>query len=412
MIQTLRKKFIIINMSLVFLVLVIVFSVICVSTYQRLQEESHAAMERALDEEESDKLEPQLEITGISEKPVRESGSTVPAFSVDVDTKGTIISSVKGNVSISETILAEAVAEVLDLGKSEGILHDLDLRFLLQDTSDGAKIAFADRSGEISSMQSLLLISLLVGVGGLIAFFFISLFLSNWVLRPLEKAWEQQRQFVADASHELKTPLTVILANIGILEAHRKDSIERQMKWVDNTKEEALQMKEMVNDLLFLAKSDAARVPRIAARLNFSDLIWSCILPFEPVAFEAGVTIQTKIDPDLMVIGDESQLKQLMAILLDNACKYAGKGGSVTVTLKRDQELINLLVHNTGATIPAEDLPHVFERFYRVDKSRVRQRGGYGLGLAIAKSIVDSHHGKITVASSEDNGTGFWVQFS
>lgn len=162
---------------------------------------------------------------------------------------------------------------------------------------------------------------------------------------------------------------------------------------------------------MFLAKSDAAGSP-VYSELNFSDTVWSCLLPFEPVAFEQGVTINADIEPDIALTGNESQLKQLVAILLDNACKYAGDKGIVSVTLVREQKKVCLTVNNTGTPIPAIDLPHIFERFYRTDKSRAREQGGYGLGLAIAKSIVENHHAKITAESTKDQGTTFTVHFS
>jgi len=408
MITRLRRKFILINMTLVSLVLLIVFAALFMSNYQRLQAESRAALHRAI-EQRMDLPPPKPEIGRIP--PGRKPSPFTPVFSVVLDKNNDIIYTTQENVSIADDVLAAAVEQALDAQSPEGILPDLDLRFLRINMTDETKIAFADRRNEIHAMQSLFLLSLVAGAGGLIAFFFISLFLSGWALRPVEKAWEQQRQFAADASHELKMPLTVILANIDILLAHRQDTIARQLKWVENTRVEAVRMKKLVDELLFLAKSDATRVSQVHAELNFSHTVWSCLLPFEPVAFEQGVAINSNIEPDITLKGNESQLKQLVAILLDNACKYAGEKGSVTVTLVREQRKVALKINNTGAPIPAQELQHIFERFYRADKSRAREQGGYGLGLAIAKSIADSYQAKITVESTEARGTTFTVRF-
>lgn len=409
MIKKLQRKFILINMALVILVLLIVFATIFMSNYQRLQSESHEALYRAM-EQRMDTPPPKREIGRLS--PGQKPFPITPVFTVVLDEKNNIVHTTQQNVSVSDDVLVKAVEKALASEYPEGILKDLNLRFLRRDIPDGTKIAFADRSNEINYMQSLFLISLVVGAGALIAFFFISLYLARWALRPAEKAWDQQRQFVADASHELKMPLTVILANIGILLAHRQDTIARQFKWVENTRVEAIRMKKLVDDLLFLAKSDASSVPLVHSEFNFSDTIWSCLLPFEPVAFEQGVTINADIEPDITVTGNGSQLKQLITILLDNACKYAGEKGIITVKLVREQKKVCLKVNNTGTPIPAIDLPHVFERFYRADKSRAREQGGYGLGLAIAKRIVENHHAKITAESTEDQGTTFTVKFS
>ncbi|WP_363315573.1 sensor histidine kinase [uncultured Flavonifractor sp.] len=239
--------------------------------------------------------------------------------------------------------------------------------------------------------------------------FFVGLFLSSLALRPAERAWKQQRQFVADASHELKTPLTVILANTGIVLAHPEDTVAAQSKWLEYTQEEARQMKGLVEDLLFLAKSDATGQPFHPAEADLSELVQGCLLPFEPVAFEAGVALEARVEPALTLTGDEGQLRRLVRILLDNAIKYAGPQGTVTLELARQQDKLRLSVRNTGAPIPPEHLPHLFERFYRADAARDRSQGGYGLGLAIAKAIVEHHRGTITVSSRAETGTVFTV---
>ncbi len=409
MIKKLRSKFILINMALISLVLLLLFATIFMSNYQRLQSESHDALQRAM-EHRIDMPPPKPEMGRLpsGQKPL----PFTPVFTVVLDNNNNILYTAQQNVSISDDDLKKAVEQALASEYPEGILKELNLRFLRRDIGEGIKIAFADRSNEIQSMQSLFLISLVVSAGSLVAFFFISLFLSGWALRPAEKAWEQQRQFVADASHELKMPLTVILANSSILMDHRQDTILQQVKWVENTQAEAIRMKKLVEDLLFLAKSDADRAPLVHSELNFSDTVWSCLLPIEPIAFERGVTINSNIEPDINLTGNKGQLKQLVANLLDNACKYAGNKGIVTVTLARDQKKVYLKINNTGTPIPAADLPYIFERFYRSDKSRARDLGGYGLGLAIAKSIVDNHHAKIIAESTVEQGTTFTVCFA
>ena len=405
MIRKLRKKFIIINMTLVSLVLVCVFLTISFSTYQQLRKQSVDSMQRVLSQNpDSDPFKP--EIGGF--RPQQQFSFT-PVFSVILNSGGSITDSYTQNVSVSDDVLQQAAQKAFSSGRSEGILLEFNLRYLRQDSADGIRIAFADMTGETDSMQSLIIRLLLIGAGGLAAFFLISLFLSGWALRPVEKAWRQQRQFTADASHELKTPLTVILANTGILLSHKNETIGGQEKWVENTRVEATRMKKLVDDLLFLAKSDDARLPAVYRPLDFSDTVLSGILPFEAVAYEQKITIQNTIEKNITVSGDSEQLKQLIFILMDNACKYTPDGGEVTVTLSREQDKARLAVTNTGGFIEPEDLAHIFERFYRSDKSRARMQGGYGLGLAIAKSIIDKHRGSISAVSSEHSGTTFTV---
>lgn len=414
MIRRLRWRFILINLLLVGLVLTIVLGLLLAADAQRLENQSGAALYMVLSRQDGESV-PRFEI-GAPPLEQKENGdnrnaSMVPVFSVTV--KDGQITEIRDDelVDVSEDTALQAAQEALATGQDRGVLSDLGLRFLLERSPDGTvRIAFADQTWERSSMRTLLFSCLLIWLLAMAAFFCVGLFLSSLALRPVEKAWKQQRQFVADASHELKTPLTVILANTGIVLAHPNDPVSTQSKWLSYTQEEARQMKGLVEDLLFLAKSDSARLTAHPTQVDLSQVVQGCLLPFEPVAFEAGVALDAQIDPGLILTGDEAQLRRLVRILLDNAVKYAGPpDAAVTVTLTRQQDKLRLTVHNTGAPIPPEHLPHLFERFYRADAARNRTQGGYGLGLAIARSITETHRGKISVASSAGAGTTFTV---
>lgn len=408
MIKRLRVKFIAINMALVGLVLIIVFAAICISSYQQQKADSYRAMlmvlERDLD------IPIQKFIIG-HPRPATESGHFFfPVVGVGVDLQGQILEMDEGQVDVDEQTVRMVIEEALENGALEGIVRSLNLRYMIRPTEYGYRIAFADRSMEQASLRNLFLMLALVGLGGMLAFFFISVFLSRWALRPVQRVWAQQQQFVADASHELRTPLTVILANLDILRAQPESTLAAQAKWLDNTQTEAVHMKKLVDDLLFLARSDAASLQATPHVFPLSDLVWGCVLLFEPVAFELGVSLLSEVQSDLSLRGDEAQLRQLVHILLDNACKFAGKKGAVSLRLQCVQEHAVLTVANTGATIDAADLPHIFERFYRADKARAHTQGGYGLGLSIAERISAAHDGKISVTSDALHGTVFTVQ--
>lgn len=416
MIKRLRKKFILTNMRLVALVLITVFGVLVGYNYQRLVRQSEEAMRTAL--KWSDDAPPPVFQFGAShEEEMEEQGeerrfTMVPVFVVLLDEDGGPAQVTGGNnVEVSDQVVAQAVAAATE---ESGAISGLNPRYL-QDTDRGgenSRIAFADMGWETDSLWPLIRSSLLVGALALGGFFVISLMLSGLALKPAEEAWEQQRRFVADASHERKTPLTVILTNTGILLAHSGDTIAQQQKWVEYIRDEAQRMRALVEDLLFLAKSDAGKeTSPVTAPVDVSELTWSALLPFEPVAFEQGVEMESEIADQLTVQGNADQLRRLVAILLDNAVKYAGNGGRVKLVLSRPERGgVCLTVHNTGPAIPPEHLPHLFERFYRADDSRARTSGGYGLGLAIAKRIVDGHGGSITVSSREDASTDFTVR--
>jgi len=404
MIKNLKWKFILINMSLVSLVLVIVFTAIVFFSFQRMQEDSYRGMVRFADAGGSF-APPRM----ISSQPPKRPTPLMPMFYVELDAAGRQHTVIRENVEVGEALIDEVVLRALAKDEERGILHDVRLFFLKQETPAGVRIVFADMSRELQSLVSLVRNLLAVGVGGLIAFLAISVFLADWALRPTQKAWEQQQRFVADASHELKTPLTVILANLGILLHHQDDTIQGQLKWVENTQAEAERMKNLIEQLLFLAKTDAAKAATTHQALDLSGMLWSALLPFESVAFERGLSIETDIEPGMGIRGDEGQLRQLAAILLDNAFKYTEAGGSVTVKAAIKVEMACLRVANTGQPIPATDLPHIFKRFYRVDDARDRGSGGYGLGLAIAKALVDAHQGTIEAKNSDVEGTVFTV---
>lgn len=454
MIKKLRRKFVIINMSLVAVILCVVLGMFCFTRIHSFRAESEMAMRQMLDSSRS--KEPPSDgnapAPGSPNPATADSGSetdnssetsdsennaqnpqppsldfgpggrnpafnSVPVFLVTLDKNNEITdTSSSGSYTVTDTLSEAAVSAALAVSEDQGYLSDLKLRFIKQNTPEGTKIAFADTVQETRALGELVIQCVIMLLLFLLCFLLVSIFLARWALRPVETAWEQQNQFIADASHELKTPLTVILANLRILLSHKDATIREELQWVESTQEETGRMKKLVENLLFLARSDARSTPMVYSTFSFSDLILGCLLTFEPVAFEQGVMIEDHISEDISLAGDASQIRQLVAILLDNACKYAGNatGGKtddkkVTVTLVSENDRIRLTVHNTGKAIPEEDLPHLFERFYRTDKSRARTDGGYGLGLAIAQTIAKNHRGKITVVSAENLGTSFTV---
>lgn len=401
MIRKLRRKFVLTNMLFVSLVLLIVFAALMLSSYRELEQASRDQLFRALSGKPANGP---FEIG----KHLNRKNQLDAYVLVELDESGAILRTESANLSASDDVIASAVTAANASEKTEGFLAEYRLRYGSLALDGITRFAFVDVSREYASMQNLLVSSLVVGAAGLLSFYFISLLLANLAVRPVEKAWNQQRQFVADASHELKTPLTVILANNNILLSHPDSTIGQEQKWIENTQAEGLRMKGLIDDLLFLAKSDAG-APLVLSDVSLSDVVWKALLPFEPAAFEKGVTLESEIAPELSVRGSEAQLTQLVAILTDNAIKYAGTGGTVRVTLSAKGDAVRIRVHNTGEPIPPKDLPHVFERFYRADRSR--PEGGSGLGLAIADSIVTRLGGKLSAASEPGEGTTFTAEF-
>ena len=396
-----------INMAFVGIVLIAVFAAVCITSYQSLKSDIYHSLQLAT-EQRADKLEP----PAIDEKRGNfPKQNLIAVCTVTVDDSGIIKQSFQDTTFLSDELLSEAAKAAFEAKTEKGSLSAYSLFYQKRSFFGNTKIAFADSEYLYTSLRQLIFTSLLIGGCSMVAIFFISLFLSKLAVRPVEKAWKQQQQFVADASHELKTPLTVILANNNILISHVNDTAANQKKWLDSTGEEAEHMRKLIDNMLFLAQGDAGQTPAIQIPVHFSELAWSVLLQFEPIAYEKQIELDSDIQPGLYIKGDTTQLKQLIHIFLDYGCKYAGQHGQVFLRLFSQQNNVLLCVRNTGAVIPKEELPHIFERFYRSDKARVRE-GGFGLGLAIAKSITESHSGTISVESTSETGTKFTVCFA
>lgn len=385
MLEKLRFKFIALNMALATLVLVVVFSAICYLEHQSSVSEVLDELEMALDRSEADASPAGRPLIG---KHPDEGPAHLPIAVYRIGEDGDYAQTSVSNATISEAVIEIACREAASSEAERGHLGEAGLYFAKRSTPEGTLVAFADE-GAVSSWQGLAATLLLVGVVALAAFFLISIFFSRWALRPVEHAWSQQKQFVADASHELKTPLTVILANTAILRSHPRDTIADQRQWVESTQVEALRMQDLMNDMLELARPDDDRA---SAETAFSVVELDC-----------------EVEGNVRVKGLEKRLERLVSTLLDNACKYARAGSGVRVTLSASEREATLRVVNDGSFIAEEDLPHVFDRFYRADKARSGDAGGFGLGLAIAREVAREHGGNITASSTPDEVTAFRV---
>lgn len=412
MIEKLRRKIILGNFGMVAVLLAIIFAALCMFNWQYSAREVRTVMEivqRNWEKPHPSENEPGKEPSGPQGKGKH---FLLATFVVTVDAQGQILDMDTDYMEITQEEAQTAVDTALRQNREKGTLWDSGLRYKVGRMIENRRtLVFADLEGQFINYTKLVG-SMLVGFAlALVGLWYISAWMAKQAVRPVEQAWISQRQFVADASHELKTPLTVILANAGILAEQQDATVGSQMKWVSNTMEEGRRMQKLVEDMLFLARSDDEGFCVEHQKLSLSDLVWSMELAFEAVAFEQGIALESEIAEDIYVSGDASQLSRLVSILLDNACKYTGAGGRVTLTLAHQRNQVYLTVQNTGAVIPQEQMKRLFERFYRADASRARSQGGYGLGLPIAETIVKAHGGSIRVESSEEKGTVFTVQF-
>ena len=326
-----------------------------------------------------------------------------PCFIAEVLPSGTVRVSGSNYYDLSDhEALSEAVEAAMNSGLRQGVLREQGLRFYRQDGLLTVRIAFMDSSFEQDTLRSLTLVGVLLFVAALAVVAAVGWLLAGYITRPVERAWKREKQFLADASHELKTPLTVILSSSALLE---ETADEEQQPYVENIRAEGQRMKALVEDMLTLWRTEE-RSP-ILAPTSFSEIVTEAALRFEPVAFEAGHPLHYDIENELSVLGEEEKLRRVVNILLDNAVKYAASNTAVRLTLDKVGKQAVLTVENEGVPIPAEKLEHLFDRFYRADESRGEAKG-FGLGLAIAREIVHGHRGTIT-ARSDEGATVFTV---
>ncbi|NLG57322.1 MAG: hypothetical protein GX540_02800 [Clostridiales bacterium] len=397
MIKRLKRKFVLVNMLVVFLVLTLVFVGGMTAIKLRFAEEYRQELRRELTLDlrtpQLPQFRTQLPMNSPFSRPQRLTFSAV----LGEDGAWTLHNSW---MQVDQDTLDLLTQRAQEARAETGFWEDLGIAYL---KSEG-RIAFANLQNEFSQLQSNLSAWLMVYVGALALFLLISLALSRWTLKPVEKSWMQQRHFISDASHELKTPLTVILANLDIAE---KETGENQ--WLASARVEGLQMKRLIEDLLFLARSDEARQKVLNQPLDLSALVGETALAFEALAYENQVALSLDVQKDIRVAGDPGLLRQLSALLIDNAVKYTPKGGEILVKLQTVKDKALLSVRNHPARISKEQLPRLFDRFYRADEARTKPEGGYGLGLSIASEIARQHQSAIKASCTEAEGAVFSI---
>jgi signal transduction histidine kinase len=259
---------------------------------------------------------------------------------------------------------------------------------------------------EEAALHSLLLVLVIGGGAGLVVSIAAAWFLSGRALIPIQRAFQQQQEFIADASHELRTPLTVLRSATELLNAHRQEPLETNGELFDDVRAEIARMERLAQDLLTLARSDAGGLELMTAPVELAAIAAEVVRRTTPLARSHAIQLQLQTDAaDAIVEADPDRLQQVLLILIDNAIKHTPAGGRVDVRVRRRAQHGEVEVADTGSGIPPEHLPRIFDRFYRADKARARAQGGTGLGLAIAKMLVDAHDGQLQLTSQVGVGT-------
>lgn len=325
---------------------------------------------------------------------------------IQVDHAGNMIN-FGGNVNFKNIGAEEIVFmkdQVLSYNNEFGYMDGNIAYLVMQKPIYGAIIVFTSAAAEMEQNRTLIITTVIIGAATVFLFFMLSIALSFWLIKPVKETFDKQKRFISDASHELKTPLAVISANTDVLEAELGEN-----KWLGYIRSESMRMSELVNELLYLARlDDRSGKKMVMSKFNLTDVVLQTSLPFESRMFEEGKTLEVDAQENINCDGDESAIKHVLTILIDNAIKYSGEKDVIKVGLKLHGGKKIISVYNTGIGIKKEKLDKVFERFYREDEARNSSSGGYGLGLSIAAEVVRKHHGSIKCESEY----GKWVCFT
>lgn len=398
MFKKLKIKFLLINMSLLTAVFIGIFGTIYLSTAYSMEKDMRMQLWSNI------MIAPQ-------QKPTPKNDRMDMTIKIDLDNTNEVIT-VSSKMNTDDLDINNIVTKVINSSKDMDTIkiNGESFGYLRQDIGNGKRIVLMSKSFQHEMLWNLLKIFIGVGSLSLILLFFISIYFTNKAINPLEATFRKQKQFIADASHELRTPLTIIKTNVSLLRENEMETIHSQKKWINYIDSQAGRMSTLINEMLSLANLDANKKKEERININLSKMLRDSLLVFEVVIFEKGLILEEDLSDNIFIKGEQNQIKKLISILMDNAIKYTNNNGKITVSLINERNKAKLIIRNTGEGIEKEHLEKIFERFYRVDDSRDRGTGGYGLGLSIAKAIVEEHKGKIHAESIINNETSFIIE--
>lgn len=398
MFKKLKIKFVLINMSLLTAVFIGIFGAIYLSTAYSMEKDMRMQLWSNI------MIAPQ-------QKPTPKNDRMDMTIKIDLDNTNEIVS-ISSKMNTDDLDINNIVTNIVNNDEDMDTIkiNGESFGYLKQDIGNGKRIVLISKSFQQNMLWNLLKIFISVGSLSLVLLFFISIYFTNKAIKPLEETFKKQKKFIADASHELRTPLTIINTNVSLLRENEMETIYSQRKWINYIESQADRMSTLINEMLSLANLDANKKKEEKVNINLSKMVSDSLLIFEVVIFEKGLILEEDLANNIFIKGEQNQIKKLISILMDNAIKYTNNNGKITVSLINERNKAKLIVRNTGEGIKKEHLEKIFERFYRVDDSRDRGTGGYGLGLSIAKAIVEDHKGKIHAESIINNETSFIIE--
>lgn len=394
LIKRLRIKLIVVSMGSLLFVLVIILGSVNALNFIRLVDQADAVLDIL---EDNSGLLPKLDGLLDHQGEQAYDSPEVPYesryFSVLFDQNGNAIATNVGQIAaIDQQQAIDLAYTVWSAGQDRGFVGDY--RYTVFDEGSGVRISFLDCGRQLDTCRTFLFNSLLISLLGLLAVCILIILLSGRMIRPVAESYEKQKQFITNAGHEIKTPLAIIEADAGLIEMEQGGS-----EWLQDIQSQVRRLSDLTGDLIYLAQMEEAETQLSRTDFCLSDLAVELSHSFEGLARQHGKQFSINIQPALTLRGDEKSIRQLISILLDNAVKYSTDGGEIRLSLSRQGHALRLSVYNTASGVDKADLPHLFDRFYRADKSRNSQTGGYGIGLSIARAVVSAHRGKITALS-------------
>lgn len=327
-------------------------------------------------------------------------------FSVLMNGDGDVIQANTSRIKVVDTQMAiEYANQAFQEKKSRGFIGSY--RFVRNSEENTIRITFLDCGRKINAFHTFLFASIAMASAGYAAFFVVILFFSGRIIRPIVESYEKQKRFITDAGHEIKTPLTIIHADVDVLEMEFGEN-----EWLDDIQKQTKRLSALTNDLVYLSRIEESDDAMQMIEFPFSDVVSEAAASFQALAQTQEKSFRCDIQPMLSYVGNEKAIRQLVNILMDNALKYSPSRGTVSIQAEKQDRQIQLTVFNTTLTpVPKDQLNLIFERFYRIDSSRSTQTGGYGIGLSVAKAIVSAHKGKIRAATQDGQSLEITVQF-
>ena len=310
---------------------------------------------------------------------------------------GGVVTSVDtGRIAAVDTDTAKEYAEeVWSDGGTSGFLSNY--RYLTKTDDCDTVIIFLDCRNRINSFRTFLIYSVMVSLAGMVAVAVLVVLLSKMVMKPVQESYEKQKSFITDAGHEIKTPLTIIDADATILEMDCGEDNE----WIKDSRAQVGRLSALTKDLIYLSRMEEEKPQVQMIDFPLSDVITETAQSFQSLAKVQDKTFTVEVEPMLNLCGDEKAITQLISILLDNALKYSDEKGTISLKAHSKGRSVCIEVYNTAEHVEVSELGKLFDRFYRADKSRNSQTGGYGIGLSIAKAVVEAHKGRISASSAD-----------